>query len=88
MGGVRELNSVVDEIFRVLEEVRAMFQKWDSSCHMEFIDKVMYLSVLRERLYTLGYGEDFVATVIKIAYNNVFTKAERLAYAGNWSFIV
>ena len=88
MNNIQTLNTVVDEIFRVLEEVRAMFQKWDSSCHMPFIEKVMYLNTLRERLYTLGYEEDFVETVIKVAYNNVFTKAERLEYAGNWYIVV
>lgn len=87
MSSVQTLNAVVDEIFRVLEEVRAMFQKWDSSYHMPFIEKVMYLNTLRERLYTLGYTEDFIETVIKVAYNNVFTKAERLKYAGNWYIV-
>jgi len=79
MGNVQALNAVVDEIFRVLEEVRTMFQKWDSSYHMPFIKKVMYLQTLREQLYKLGYDDDFVETVIKIAYHNIFTKSEHLA---------
>jgi hypothetical protein len=83
MGDIRALNVVVDEIFQVLEEVRDMFSKWDSSYHMPFIKKVMYLQTLREQLYRPGYADDFVETVIIIAYNNIFTKAERLAYAGN-----
>jgi hypothetical protein len=84
---VQALNVVVDEIFRVLEEVRAMFQKWDSSYHMPFIEMVMYLNTLRERLDTLGYGEDFVETVVKIAYYNVFSKEEIQSYAGNWYIV-
>ena len=87
MNNTSPLNVVVDEIFRILEEVREMFHNWNSSCHMPFIEKVMYLNTLRERLYTLGYGEDFVETVIKISYNNVFTKVERLKYAGNWYIV-
>jgi len=41
---------------------------------MEFIKKVMYLNVLRERLYRLGFDDEFVETVVKIAYHNVFSK--------------
>jgi hypothetical protein len=84
---VQALNAVVDEIFRVLEEVRAMFQKWDNSYHMPFIEMIMYLNTLRERLYTLGYEEDFVEAVVKIAYHSVFSKEEIRAYAGNWYIV-
>ena len=80
--GVQALNVVVDEIFQTLEEVRNMFSKWDKSYHMEFINKVMYLNALRERLYKLGYADDFVETVVKIAYHNVFSKEEIRAFAG------
>jgi hypothetical protein len=81
---IQELNSVVDEIFRTLEEVLALFQNWNASCSLPFIRLVMYLNILREKLSKLGYSEDFIETVIKIAYSNVFTKAERIQYAGNW----
>lgn len=87
MSNVTELNSVVDEIFRTLEEVRHMFRRWDASYHMEFIGKVMHLNMLREKLHTLGYTDDFVEAVIKIAYEHVFTPTERTAYAGNWYIV-
>lgn len=77
------LNSIVDEIFKVLEEVKEMFLSWNNSYHMEFIGKVMYLNVLRERLYSLGFDDEFVETVVKIAYHNVFSKEEIRAYTGN-----
>lgn len=85
---ITELNSVVDEIFRTLEDVKSLFQKWNSSCHYPFIEKCMYLNVLRERLYKLGYADDFVETVIKLAYEHVFSRVERAKYAGNWSIVV
>ncbi len=47
----------------------------------------MHLNTLREKLYRLEYTEDFVDTVIAIAYSNVFTKAERIQYAENWYII-
>ncbi len=75
-----ELNFVVDEIYKTLEEVRAMFQKWESSYHMPFIEKCMYLNILRERLYKLGYADDFVETIIKLAYEHVFSRVERAKY--------
>jgi Sec7-like guanine-nucleotide exchange factor len=87
MGSVSELNSVVDEIFRALEEVKEMFAKWDSSYHMEFIKKIMHLNTLRERLCRLGYSDEFVETVVKIAYHSVFSKEEIQAYAGNWYIV-
>lgn len=91
MSDIRALNEVVEEIFVVLEEVKDMFRKWDSSYHLSFINKVMRLQTLRERLYKLGYEEEFVETVIRIAYHNIFTKEEHMKYAGNCkhqSFIV
>jgi hypothetical protein len=87
MANIQELNAVVDEIFLTLEEVRALFQNWNASCHTPFIQKVMHINTLRERLYKLGYTEEFVETVIKIAYNNVFTGHEQIRYAGNWSIL-
>lgn len=65
-----------------------MFQSWDSSYHQPFIKEVMRLQSLRESLHTLGYNEEFVGEVIRIAYHSVFTRDERLAYAGNWSIVV
>ena len=85
---IQALNAIVDEIFSVLEEVRKMFQSWDSSYHQPFIKEVMRLQLLRESLHTLGYTEEFAEEVIRIVYHNVFTKDERLAYAGNWSIVV
>jgi len=81
---IHELNSVVDEIFHTLEEVRALFQNWNASCSIPFIRLVMHLNTLREKLYGLGYSEDFIETVIKIAYSNVFTKNERIQHSGKW----
>lgn len=73
MSNVSELNSVVGEIFRVLEDIKSMFQQWDDSYHTPFIQRAMHLNVLREKLYALGYDDDFVETVIRTAYSNVFT---------------
>ncbi len=70
---VQALNETVDEIFKVLEEVRDMLKKWSDTYHMPFIQRAMYLNVLREKLYALGYDDDFVETVIRTAYSNVFT---------------
>jgi hypothetical protein len=67
-----------------MEEIKQLFANWEPYCCTEFISKVMYLNVLRERLYKLGFDEDFTETVIKIVYHNVFTKAERLQYASRW----
>lgn len=71
-----ELNSIVDDIFKTLEDVKQMFAKWDSSHHKPFIEKVMYLNTLREKLYQLGYTDDFVDTLVKTVYHNVFIKQE------------
>ncbi|MGH2497362.1 MAG: hypothetical protein ACRDIV_21890 [Ktedonobacteraceae bacterium] len=73
MSDIRALNEAVEEIFVVLEDVKDMFSKWDSSYHLSFINKAMRLQTLRERLNKLGYEEEFVETVIRIAYHNIFT---------------
>lgn len=78
---IHELNSVVDEVFRTMEEIKSLFANWEPSCSLEFIRKAMYLNVLRERIYKLGFDDDFTDTVYKIIYHNVFTKAER-SYLG------
>ena len=75
---IHGLNSVVDEVFRTMEEIKSLFANWEPSCSMEFIRKAMYLNVLRERIYKLGFDDDFADTIYKIIYHNVFTKAERL----------
>lgn len=85
---IQELNSAVDEIFKTMEEIKQLFVAWTPSCSVPFIHKVMYLNVLRERLYGLGFDDDFIETVIKIVYHNVFTKAERLQYASRWYITV
>ena len=72
MGNIHELNLVVDSIFQTLEEVKSLFERWDSSCHAAFIAKVLYLNTLRERLTKVGYTDDFIDEVIKVAYSNVF----------------
>jgi hypothetical protein len=79
---IHQLNSVVDEIFRTMEEIRCLFLNWNASCSTTFIEKVMHLNVSREHLNKLGYDDDFIETVIKIVYHTVFTKAERMHYAG------
>lgn len=75
---IHELNRAVDEVFRTMEEIKSLLANWEPACSMEFIRKAMYLNVLRERIYKLGFDDDFTETVIKIVYHNVFTKAERL----------
>ncbi|MGH2495168.1 MAG: hypothetical protein ACRDIV_10750 [Ktedonobacteraceae bacterium] len=87
MSNVVLLNAIVDEIFQMLEDVRDMLSKWDSCYHMPFIKKAMYLNMLRERLYALECTEDFIDSIIKIAYEHVFSKTERMAYAGKWYII-
>jgi hypothetical protein len=87
MANVQELNSVVDEIFHTLEEVKSLFIDWSPSCHVSFISKVIYLNTLRERLTKLGYTEEFADEVIKVAYGNVFTKSEQIQYAENWYIV-
>ncbi|HEU0001395.1 MAG TPA: hypothetical protein VFQ36_10875 [Ktedonobacteraceae bacterium] len=87
MSNVVLLNAIVDEIFQVLEDVRDMLNKWDSCYHTPFIKKAMYLNTLRERLYELGYTEDFVEAIIKTAYEHVFRETERMAYAGKWYIV-
>ena len=82
MSNIQALNAIVDEVFQVLEDVRDMLSKWDSSYHMPFIKKIMYLNTLRERLYALGYTEDFIESIIKIVYEHVFRKNERMACGG------
>ena len=81
---IHQLNSVVDEIFRTMEEIRHLSLNWNASCSTTFIEKVMHLNVLREQLDKLGYDDDFTETVIKIVYHHIFTKAERLQYAEKW----
>lgn len=87
---IHELNSTVDEVFRTMEEIKSLFANWEPSCTVEFIKKAMYLNVLRERIYRLGFDDDFTDTLYKIIYDNVFTKAEHLhldelLYAANIS---
>lgn len=87
MSGVSELNSVVDEIFSVFEKVHDMFANWTSCYHMVFIQEVMKLQALEERLYKLGFDEEFIMTVKQVVYSNVFTEDERRSYAGNWYIV-
>lgn len=75
---IQELNSIVDDIFKTMEEIKQLFAAWTPSCSSLFIHKVMYLNVLRERLSHLGFEDDFTDTIMKIVYHNVFTEAERL----------
>ncbi|MGH2494367.1 MAG: hypothetical protein ACRDIV_06655 [Ktedonobacteraceae bacterium] len=72
MSNIHELNCIVDSIFDVLEEVKSMFARWDNTCHTAFVERVFYLNELRSRLNKLGYSDDFVDTVLKVAYDNVF----------------
>ena len=76
MSSVSELNAIVDEIFYVLEEVKGMLANWNASYHTPFIKMVMRLNTLREQLCRSGYADDFVETLIKVAYHNVFSKDE------------
>lgn len=83
MSSVGELNSTVDAIFTIFENVHTMFADWQASYHMPFIQEVVKLQALEERLYKLGFDEDFVITVKRVVYSNVFSKEEIQAYAGN-----
>ena len=73
MSSVSELKPLVDDIFSTLEDVKKLFERWDSSCKAPFIDRVMHMNTLSERLNTLGYADDFVDELIKVAYSNVFS---------------
>ncbi|HEU0000111.1 MAG TPA: hypothetical protein VFQ36_04395 [Ktedonobacteraceae bacterium] len=76
MSSVSELNAIVDEIFYVLEEVKGMLANWNASYHIPFIKMVMRINNLREQLHILGYTDDFVEILIKVAYHNVFSQDE------------
>lgn len=79
--------NIVDEIFRVFENVKGMFKQWDRSKHMPFIQEVMKLQALENRLSQLGYQEDFTRLLVKCVYESVFTTYERMSYAGNWHIL-
>lgn len=72
--------SVVDDIFRVFENIRSMFRQWDRSKHMPFIREAMKLQELENRLLRLGYQEDFTRLLVKCVYESVFTEYERARY--------
>ncbi len=74
----KELLNIVDDIFDVFEQVRAMFQNWHADYHMPFIEQVMKLQKLEAELYTLGYDEDFVLTVKQVVYSFIFAKSDLL----------
>lgn len=80
--------TIVDEIFRVFEDVKAMFRTWDASKHMPFIQQVMKLQTLEVKLYQLGYKEDFVRLLIKAVYESVFTNTERQRYADSRHILI
>ena len=80
MGNIAELNAIVDEIFYVLEEVKGMLGNWNASYHTPFIAMVMRLNALRDHLRKSGYTDDFVDTLTKIAYHNVFSQDTTSAY--------
>ncbi len=75
---VQALIAVVDDIFKVLEETRDMLDHWRDEYHKPFIEKMWHLQTLRQRMYALGYSNDFVDTVIKIVYRNIFIKTSCL----------
>lgn len=85
---LNETYAIVDEIFRVFEDVRSMFRAWDTSKHMPFIQQVMKLQALEVKLYESGYEEDFVRLLVKAVYESVFSEIERRQYAGNWHILV
>lgn len=79
--------NIVDEIFRVFENVKDMFKQWDRSKHMPFIQEVMKLQALENRLSQLGYQEDFTRLLVTCVYESVFTTHEHMSYAGNWHIL-
>ena len=72
---LEETYSVVDDMFRVFENVKSMFNQWDRSKHMPFIREVRKLQDLESRLLQLGYGEDFTRLLVKCIYESVFTRS-------------
>lgn len=74
---VQELNSVVDEMFRVFENVKEMFRNWDKTKHTPFIQEVIKLQRLEERLFRLGYTDEFVMLLLKAVKESVFTSYRR-----------
>ena len=74
---------LVGDLFQIFEDVKSMFSQWDRTKHLPFIEQVMKLKAVEEKLYRLGYNEMFVRSLVKAVYNSVFTSAERLQYGGN-----
>lgn len=81
---LEETYAVVDDIFRVFENVREMFRSWDKTKHAPFIQEVMKLQRLEERLLQLGYTDEFVKLLLKAVKESVFTQTEIKQYMGNW----
>ena len=80
---LEETYPIVDDMFVVFENVRAMFRVWDRSKHVEFIQEVMRLQALEAQLCRLGYSEEFVKLLVKCIYESVFNRYERVKYSSN-----
>ena len=76
MNQLNETYEVVDDIFKVFENVRSLFHSWDKSKHMTFIQEVMKLQALEVKLYKLGYDDGFVRLLMKAVYESIFTMSE------------
>lgn len=88
MNQLNETYEVVDDIFKVFENVRSLFHPWDKSKHMTFIQEVMKLQALEVKLYKLGYDDDLVRLLMKAVYESIFTRAEIQQYSGNWHILI
>lgn len=79
---------LVGDLFEIFEQAKEMFNQWDSTKHLPFIQQVMKLQAVEEKLYRLGYDESFVGSLVKTVYESVFSSAERRQYSGNWHIVV
>ena len=78
---------LVGDLFQIFEDAKAMFSQWDRTKHLPFINKVMELKAVEEKLYCLGYNKHFVQSLVKAVYDSVFSTAEKSQYSGNWHIL-
>lgn len=68
----RQLIAIVDEIFDVFEQAKALLHNCQPAHHTCFIELLWKLKRLETDLYLLGYDDDFVVTVKRVVYHSVF----------------
>jgi hypothetical protein len=69
---MRDMTDVTDDLCKVFEKIRAMFQQWTSECPEMFITEVLKLDPLEKELEEIT-GDKQKAHLIRVGiYRSIF----------------